>query len=131
MSKKNFWITNITKKDVTLGDLNVTIRSFKSIDLLSKGFYLTESQINNSLDKGSLSKRVKQNIISVCKVTPSPIPTREKIEASKEPIFSRGKFVTEIKEEFYEELQINDEEFAKEQAEFEELERQPILSRNK
>lgn len=55
---KEFWITNTSTRDVSLADLNVTVRSFASINLLDPRHYqLTEAQIQNSVTSGSIFKK--------------------------------------------------------------------------
>lgn len=58
--KNSFWITNISKRDVLLSDLNLRIPAMSSMDLLRKTTYLTEEQVLKSFKSGSLfNKRDK------------------------------------------------------------------------
>lgn len=129
MSKnKSFWITNVSKKDVSLADLNCTVRSFTSINLLDGRHYsITEQQIQNSLQNGSLKK--KSHLI---KVRNSP-PEKEKpinIIQEQTTIPTRARALVELKSRDLEsELDISDDEFAKELAETAEEDRRPQHSR--
>ena len=52
----NYWITNISKTDINLSDLNLIIRSNTSLDLL-RSKSITLSQIEKSIESGSIYKR--------------------------------------------------------------------------
>lgn len=130
MSKilKSFWITNISKKDITLEDLNCVVRSFTSINLLdSKHYNITEQQIKNSLEAGSLKKKnhlVKPRITAPEKEKPISIIT----EPTTMP--TRAKALIELKSKnFDNELDITDDEFANELADTAEEDRKPRHSR--
>ena len=106
--EKEFWITNISKKDVSLSDLNFTIRAWSSVNLLSKHHYYTEDQLNKSLNSGSLFlKRDKLKKRAV-----PPQVNKEKIDIDIFAIVpSKPKSIFEIKIEKYEELELsNDKE---------------------
>lgn len=111
---KEFWITNITNKDVSLGDLYLSIKAYSSINLLdSKHYYYTWQQIVTSATSGSIFKR--KNKISIRKFAPKS--ERKIIEVDKlSAIPSREKSIFEFKEEKYDELDISDEKFAEENA---------------
>jgi hypothetical protein len=119
MKKIPFWVTNISNRNVSLADLNLTIRAYSSINLMDeKHYYYTLEQIEKSVSSGSIFK--KRNKIVVRKVAPSG----EKIQMPlvKESIIpSRERSVLSFKEEHYEELTISDEEFANENAEIADL----------
>lgn len=114
MKTKSLWITNISNRNVSLADLNLTIKAFSSINLLDKKhYYYNDEQIENSIKSGSIFK--KRNKIVVRKVEPEII--RKKIgflQDNAMPLKERSGFV--FKEEIYEELNMSDEEFAKENA---------------
>lgn len=125
---KQIWVKNISDRDVSLTDLNLTIKSNKSINLLdSKRYHLTEEQINNSLKSGSLYKKSSKikllanppNINkSLMQIMPkTSIPTRAR---SGIPIIAPN----------YTELEISDDAFAEELAETAEQDRQPRHSRS-
>lgn len=106
-----FWITNITNKDVSLSDLGVTIRAYSSINLLdSKHYYITKEQIEKSIKLGSLFKR--KNVISIRKIYPQIEKKYIKIDKDAY-IPNRQRSIFENKQETYEELNISDEDFAK------------------
>ncbi len=124
---KEFWIINVSKMDVSLADLNVTVRSHTSVNLLDSAHYqLTEEQIQFSLEKGSLHK--KRDKIKVRLHAPIPEKPRliEKAENFQRPLRS-GIETTAPK---YEELDISDEKFAEELSETAEQDRTPRHSRN-
>lgn len=72
MNKREFWITNISRtRDVSLGDLRLTIRRGESRNLLdSKHYHYTEEQVEKSAFSGSIY--AKRNIIKVRDVRPQP-----------------------------------------------------------
>lgn len=53
---KELWITNISKVDVYLSDLNIVVRSMKCINLFGHTT-ITKNQILKSCTTGSISKR--------------------------------------------------------------------------
>lgn len=114
LSNKEFWVTNISNRDVSLTDLNLTIRAFTSVDLLGRRYPYTLEQLEKSVASGSIYKKrdkifkrsvppelIKMNVIGID--ANSNIPTRERS-------------ILEIKQEKYEELMLSDEDFAKENA---------------
>jgi len=106
----SFWITNISKSDVCLGDLNVTVRAMSSVNLLDKKHYpyLTFEMIAKSEKSGSLFKR--SNKIFHRKVPPI-LEKAPKIQAdTASSIPTRQHSIIEIKEEKYDELNIVDED---------------------
>lgn len=125
---KSFWITNVSKRDVSLADLNVTIRSFTSVNLLdSKHYQLTESQIQNSLNGGSLAKKSDK-----IKLRLAPPPSNKATSILKQetalPSRARSGIPTIVPQ--YDELDVSDDAIAEELAETAEQDRQPRHSRN-
>lgn len=127
MNKKTFWLTNISDRNVSLTDLNLTIKAFSSVNLLDKKHYsFTEEQLLESVAQGSLFKKrdkivvrnnpPKQMVMNIPFVQETYIPTRQR------SLFS-------IKEEKYEELAVSDEAFADEYAETAEQDRLPLLKK--
>ena len=112
MKKMFFWVTNTCNRNVSLADLNLTIKAFSSVNLLDRKHYsYTLEQLQKSATNGSLFK--KRHIISVRKVEPTIM--RMNIPLSTETyIPNRQRSVLEIKEELYEELDVSDEQFASE-----------------
>jgi hypothetical protein len=122
--KQSFWITNISNRNVSLADLNLTVKAFSSVNLLDKKHYdYNLEQLNTSATKGSIFK--KKDKIVVRQVAPEVI--KMNVTFLKETyIPSRERSTYVIKEENYEELNISDEEFAAENAEIIELDTTPI-----
>lgn len=114
MKKKSFWLTNTSKRNVSLADLNLTIKAMSSINLLdTRHYYYTLEQLEKSAANGSLFK--KRKFLFIRKTDPEMI--KMNIPLNKETyISSRQKSLLEIKEEFYEELNVSDEQFAAENA---------------
>ena len=67
---KEFWITNISNKAISLADLGIHIYPFRSVNLLDSNHYrhITEKQLINSAKSGSLF--VKSKYVVVRKVHP-------------------------------------------------------------
>src|SRR5208282_479191 len=102
-----FWITNLSKKGITLHDLNVTIMPKQSMNLFdSKHFNLTKEQILLSAKSGSIYQKGRYVVVR------NLAPERQKvirIEANKEPLFGARKNAVDVKEVHYEELDVPDE----------------------
>lgn len=105
--RTNFWITNISKKDINLYDLGVNVKSMTSINLLDpKHYFLTESQIEKSLESGSLRQKLGNIIIRES----APKLEKKKIAIDKySAIPTRLRSLVEIEEEYYQELDINND----------------------
>lgn len=112
MNKITFWVTNISNMNVSLSDLNLTIKARSSVNLLdSKHYSYTKEQLDKSVKEGSIFK--KRNKIFVRKV--APIIEQKNVLFIKDTyIQSRERSVYSIKEEKYEELEMTDDEFIKE-----------------
>ena len=106
-----FWVTNISKMNVTLSDLALTIPAFSTINLMDTRHYqYTLEQLQQSALSGSLFK--KRNLIVIRKVAPN-LEMKKTIPIDRESALpSKERSILTIKEEKYEELQISDEEFA-------------------
>jgi len=117
MTIKEFWITNISNKNVMLADLNVTIIAHKCLNLLGKHSKLTVEDINKSIVSGSLFK--KRDKIKIRHS--APLTNKEIIKDDKKSIIpNRTKSTHFTKEETFEELSLSDEKFAEENADFNE-----------
>lgn len=129
-NNKTFWITNISNRNVSLADLNLTVKAFSSVNLLDKKHYsYTLEQLNVSKESGSIFN--KRNKIKLRDVPPTIIKMNTPMIAETY-IPSRERSVYSIKEERYEELLMSDEDFAKENADIIELDSiKPILVNNK
>lgn len=123
MEKKNkpvFWITNITNLNVSLADLNLTVKPYSSINLLNNHYHYTLEELKKSAENGSL--HAKSNKIFIRKIAPETFvsPIEVNYEAS---LPTRQRSTLDAKEEKYEELNISDETFAEENAEMAEIDR--------
>lgn len=132
---KSFWLTNKSKYNVTLTDLNITIKSLSSVNLLDKKHYnYTFEQLQKSVDSGSVYN--KRDKIVKREIPPKSI--KMNIPFLQETyIPSRERSVFVIKEEKYEELEViadqfkADEKFAEDNIEIVELDNVPIRSKDK
>ena len=106
--EKVFWITNISPRNVTLSDLNISIPALASVNLLdSKHYYLTEEQLITSSTTGSIFK--KRHLLAVRRVPPQMIPKEQITRDPNAIIPNRSISTYEIKQQQYEELSIVDE----------------------
>jgi hypothetical protein len=127
--KQDFWVTNISDRNVSLADLNLTIKAYTSVNLLdSKHYYYTLEQVIKSVQIGSISK--KQDKIVVRKNAPEIVKNSIQFDMNS-VIPSRERSVLNIKEERYEELNISDEQFAEESAEIADLDTKPLIIKEK
>ena len=127
--RKDFWVTNICKMDVSLRDLNLTIKSFCSVNLLdSKHYHYTLEQLEKSAEKGSLYN--KRDRIVIRNVAPKIIK-KEMPVIMETSIPSRQRSIYEITQQNYEELNVSDEQFAEENADLAEMDRQPLIIKDK
>ena len=120
----SFWLTNISNRNVSLTDLNLTIKAYSSINLLDKKHYqYTSEQLENSSRSGSIFK--KSNKLAVRKVAPKVIQPNMPFDMETY-IPSRERSLYNIKEEKYEELTLSDEDFAKESADIAQIDNPSI-----
>jgi hypothetical protein len=110
VKEKQFWITNISEKNVCLADLALTIPTKRHMNLLdSKHFNYTEELLMKSKESGSLFK--KQRLIKIREVAPDE-PIKAGKYVSKEPLFMKNiRAGIEIVEPYFEELQVSEEKF--------------------
>lgn len=113
---KSFWLTNICKRNVSLADLNLTIKAFTSVNLLDEKHYsYTMEQLNKSYEKGSLF--AKRDIIKKRGIPPQE-KEKTKIAFQQDAIIpDRARSILVIKDEKYEELSVFDESFVEEDPE--------------
>jgi hypothetical protein len=144
-NKEEFWITNLSKMNVSLADLNLTVRPFSSINLLdSKHYSYNIDELEKSAKSGSLYKKSK--LVSVRNNAPKVIKTNMQVLRtfydkdsntwSENGTFipSRERSVLEITTINYEELSIDsiadkkaaDEKFAADNADLASLDEQKI-----
>lgn len=125
---KDFWITNISDRNITLADLALNIKAFTTVNLLNKRHYsYTLEQLIKSKTNGSLFN--KRDKILVREAGPG-LKKEDKMPILAEAsIPSRSKSVFSIEQIEYAELNVSaadkemqrkmDEEFAKESVELE------------
>lgn len=112
--KAEFWISNISKKDMKVGDLGFYIAAGKSLNLLSNHFKFTYDQLVKSAQEGSLYNirdRVKVRLVE----PPKPINSGEIL--TKIPLWlERSKLRQHlvVEEKKFDELSFSDESFAEE-----------------
>lgn len=125
--QQTFWLTNISDRNVSLTDLNLTVKAFSSVNLLDKKHYqYTKEQLDKSASNGSLFK--KHDKLVIRKIAPEIIQTN--IPLLRETyIPTRERSVLSINEEKYDELNISDEEFAKDNADTAELDQKPLFTK--
>jgi hypothetical protein len=103
---KSFWITNISDRNVSLSDLNISVPAMSSVNLLDINHYsFTESQVANSAKNGSIFR--KSDKIVVRKVPPKTPLSKRPIEIIHPLLPNRSKSIYEIKVQEYEELNID------------------------
>ena len=120
-----FWLTNISSMNVSLSDLNLTVKAYSSINLLDTRHYqYTLEQLQKSAASGSIFK--KRNKLVVRKIAPEIL--KANVPLMRETFIpTRERSTLSIKEEKYEELNVSDEEFAKENADTAELDNKPLI----
>ncbi len=106
---KEFWVTNISKRNVGLTDLALNIKRQSSVNLLDRKHYsYTLEQLEKSAESGSIF--IKRHFIRVRKIAPQIIePTILIVEGTRTGL-SKSVVKIEIKE--YEALDDSDEAFA-------------------
>jgi hypothetical protein len=119
-----FWLTNISNRNVSLTDLNLTVKAYSTVNLLDKKHYqYTLEQLVKSAESGSLFK--KRDKMVVRKIAPEIL--KANVPLSRETFIpSRERSLFVIKEENYEELNVSDEQFAQENADIVDLDSKPI-----
>lgn len=106
--EKTFWVTNYSNRNVTLSDLYISIGAGTSVNLLDKRHYsFTEEQLLKSQTSGSLFK--KQHLVAVRKVPPQMIKKSDITYDPNAILPQRSVSTYEIKQQFYEELDMGDE----------------------
>jgi hypothetical protein len=125
-----FWVTNISSRNVTLADLALNIRAFSTVNLMDKKHYsYSLEQLIKSKESGSIFKKSDKIVV---RNLPPPNIEKEKMPFLKDSVRpSRARSLYNIKEEDYEELQVSledqkvqDEIYAKDNADLAELDSQ-------
>jgi hypothetical protein len=107
--EKVFWVTNISPRNVTLSDLYISVPAMASVNLLDQRHYhFTEDQLLASQKSGSLFR--KRHLLAVRKVPPQMIPMAQIVADPNAVIPTRTISTYEIKQQYYEELDIKDED---------------------
>ena len=115
-----FWVSNISNRNVTLSDLALNVPAFRTVNLLDKKHYkYTLEQLEKSRDSGSIF--AKRDKIRVRQVAPEVVqPNLPFLKETYIP--SRERSILEIKEQHYEELEVDqkkqEEDYANENAEY-------------
>jgi hypothetical protein len=114
-NESEFWVTNVSKRNVTLGDLALSIPKGRSYNLLdSNNFNYTEEQLIKSATEGSLW--TKRNFIKMG-IQSREIPQDEGPTVSQQPIQVRKASAVVLEEPEYADWLYSDEEFAHEMSE--------------
>lgn len=136
--KKEFWLINKSvSRDVSLGDLRITVKRGAHINLLSKNYSFTEQQLEDSRKSGSIFK--KRHLLAVREVQPRKIITPQVKEVVKPRVLTPlrnpqiSTAVPYIKELDFDNdmLGMSDEQFAAEQADADSMDRKPALAVDK
>ncbi len=122
-----FWVTNISNRNVSLADLNLTIKAYASVNLLDMRHYQYKiEQLKTSVESGSIFK--KRDKIIVRKVAPEVL--KANVPLTRETFIpTRERSLLSIKEENYEELNVSDEEFAKDNADTADADTKPMIQK--
>lgn len=113
-----FWVSNISDRNVSLRDLALTIPARKNVNLLNSAHYsYTKEQLELSAESGSLF--AKSKLLKVRVVAPEILvkggPTLSTMPRFIAQNTARTKIVVE--EQIFEELNISDEAMANEMTE--------------
>lgn len=120
--QSHFWITNISKKMITLEDLNVDIYPMRTLNLLDKKHYkFTNEQLNKSALSGSLYK--KQKYVIIRQIPPGETQEPMLPLDRNTTIPTRQRSAVKVEEIKYEELNLPDEEYAEKDADMAENDR--------
>lgn len=115
-SSKEFWVTNISSKAISLADLGIHIYPMRSVNLLDKNHYrnITEEQLIKSASSGSIF--IKNKYVVVRKVAPGT-PMKNILTVQEDATFpTRKRSNVEIEKIVYDELNISDDDYAEENA---------------
>ena len=114
--QESFWVTNLTKMNVSLRDLNYDIPALSSVNLLDKRHHhLTKEQVINSATSGSLF--LKRDKVIIRKVAPPKQPQTIIPFDREATLPTRQRSGVKIEHVKYDELEITDESYAEENME--------------
>ena len=107
---KEFWVTNISREyDVALGDLRLTIRRGRTVNLLdSKHYSYTYEQLKASAENGSIKR--KSSVIKVLEKAPKPRPKMILETKNDLHVLRRSNNAVKVNQPYYEELEVKDDE---------------------
>lgn len=109
-----FWVVNISDRNVTLSDLRISIPHHSSLNLLdSRHYSYTYQQLKQSALEGSIFK--KRDKIKVGK-QPAEKPDPIKHTLSNRPMVRRKRSAVKVEKMEFEEFAMSDEEYAAEMA---------------
>ena len=115
---KDFWISNVSKRMVSISDIGILLQPYQSVNLLdSRHYAISEEQIRSSLANGGLYRA--RDKVYVRKVPPVVTPKpgiKIKMEENLE-FPSQVRSIIKHKQFNYEELHITDDEYALQNAE--------------
>lgn len=115
LNEPEFWVTNVSSRNVTLGDLALSIPKGRSYNLLdSNNFSYTEEQLEKSATEGSLWN--KRRFIKMG-IQAREVPKDEGPTVSEQPIQIRKVSAVALEEPEYADWLYSDEEFAHEMSE--------------
>lgn len=106
-----FWVNNISGKDVMLSDLRVKIPARRGLNLLGKHYSFTYEQLKESMQSGSIHR--KSAYIKVGKGPPQQADQAQRT-LSKYPIIRTTRSAVKIEEATFDEFAFSDEQFAEE-----------------
>lgn len=110
-AKHEFWITNISRnKDISLGDLRLTIRKGESRNLLdSKHYSYTLDELEKSAESGSI--KIKSKFIKVRNLPPLYAVNPGKYQIAKQFRISKARnFNVDVTKPKFEELDFENEQ---------------------
>lgn len=122
-----FWVTNITNRDVSVGDLGLYIKAYQSVNLLdSRHYHYTLEQLEKSSTSGSLFR--KHHMLKIRQVAPEVVKPTEILVHKGQPTPSRvARPIINVEIPRYEELEFSDEKFAQEDLDASFEDTMPIL----
>jgi hypothetical protein len=116
LNKKDFWITNISNRNVCLRDLALTVKANSHANLLdSKHYHYTLEQLEKSVESGSIFR--KQDKIKIRKVLPDHLQRRisvstDPLDKVRKPLYSKVQIVEQKFDELIEPEEAQAEDIA-------------------
>lgn len=99
--KGDFWIFNISKRDVYLSDLRIKIPKGKHLNLLSGNNSYSQEELEASLKNGSIAAKIQYLKISRVKPVfsnpkPEPLPVELRIVPNRSAIQEEDEILPEL-----------------------------------